>query len=72
MRDRSIGITPVLPDPGPDFMLAMRHGSVELALMLKPHALHDDATFLACAQQLRDAVLREVSRLTDPTSTKEP
>lgn len=46
----------LLPDPGKYYMLAMRHGSVELACCINPDHIDDDDIVTQVVSALCDAV----------------
>lgn len=52
----------LLPDPGKYFMLAMRHGSVELACCINPDQINDDLAVASLAKALRDCVKSELAK----------
>lgn len=56
MNDATQAKPLLLPDPGKFFMLAMRHGPVELACCIDPSHIDDDAVLAQHVKALRNAV----------------
>lgn len=61
MTEAKLADKPILPDPGKYFMLAMRHGPVELAACISPDVIDDDTVLHQIVVALRDNVKRDLA-----------